>query len=177
MLLQLSQFFPFATFLLMPPFPPAILPLYFMSVGHACMFFGYSMSYTVLNIPLSILTYQFVLLFFFKILFIYFQREEKGERKRERNISVGLSLMHPLLGSWPGTQTCALTGNRTCDPLVCRPALNTLSHPSQGFSFLFKASFHCIYVLNFAYSFILPVNQKRCPFWADQLGRNSPSGP
>ena len=32
--------------------------------------------------------------------------------------------MLPLLGTWPATQACALTGNRTDDPLLHRPALN-----------------------------------------------------
>ena len=35
-------------------------------------------------------------------------------------------------GTWPTTQACALTGNQTGDLLVCRPALNPLSHTSQG---------------------------------------------
>ena len=69
-------------------------------------------------------------LFFFKILFIFRQSEKEGER--ERNIDVWLPLTHPLLGTWPTTQACALTGNQTSDPLVCRPALNPLSHTSQG---------------------------------------------
>ena len=43
-----------------------------------------------------------------------------------------LPLMHPLLGTWPRTQACALTGNRTGNPLVPRLALNPLSHTSQG---------------------------------------------
>ena len=38
----------------------------------------------------------------------------------------------PLLGTWPTTQACAQTGNRTDEPLVRRPALNPLSHTSQG---------------------------------------------
>ena len=38
----------------------------------------------------------------------------------------------PLLGAWPATQACALTGNQTCNPLVCRLVLNPLSHASQG---------------------------------------------
>ena len=38
----------------------------------------------------------------------------------------------PLLRAWPATQACALTGNWTRDPLVCSPALNTLSRTSQG---------------------------------------------
>ena len=47
-----------------------------------------------------------------------------------------LPLVHPLLGMWPATQACAQTGTRTCDPLVCGPALSTQStaglHNSQG---------------------------------------------
>ena len=37
----------------------------------------------------------------------------------------------PLLGTRPATQACALTGNQTRNPLVCRPALNALSHTSH----------------------------------------------
>ena len=54
------------------------------------------------------------------------------EKERERNISVWLPLTRPLLGTWPATEACALTGNRTSDPLVHRPVLNPLSHTSQG---------------------------------------------
>ena len=43
-----------------------------------------------------------------------------------------LPLTCPLLGAWPATQACALTGNQTNDPLVHRPALNPLGHTSQG---------------------------------------------
>ena len=43
-----------------------------------------------------------------------------------------LPLTHPTLGTWPTTQACALTGTQTGDPLVLRPALNPLSHTSQG---------------------------------------------
>ena len=49
----------------------------------------------------------------------------------ERNIS-WLPLTCPQLGTWPATQACALTGNRTSDLSVCRLALNPLSHTSQG---------------------------------------------
>ena len=44
--------------------------------------------------------------------------------------------MHPLLGAWPATQACALTGNQTNDPLVHRALLNPLSHTSQGALYL-----------------------------------------
>ena len=40
-----------------------------------------------------------------------------------------LPLAQPQLGTWPATQACALTGNRTGDLLV----INPLSHTSQGF--------------------------------------------
>ena len=52
--------------------------------------------------------------------------------KRERNINVWLPLTCPLLGTWPATQACGLTGNQTGDPLVLRPALSPLSHTSLG---------------------------------------------
>ena len=43
-----------------------------------------------------------------------------------------LPFMCPHLGTWPATQACALTRNRTSDPLVHRPSLNPLSYTSQG---------------------------------------------
>ena len=46
-----------------------------------------------------------------------------------------LPLMHPLPGTWPTTQACALTRNCTGRPLVHRPALNPLSHTIQGDKF------------------------------------------
>ena len=70
----------------------------------------------------------------FKKYFIYLflERGEGREKERERNMNVWLPLACPLLGTWPATQACALTGNWTNDPLVLRPALNTVSHTSQG---------------------------------------------
>ena len=41
----------------------------------------------------------------------------------------------PPLRTWPATQACALSGNRTSDPLVHRPMLNPQIHTSQGSSF------------------------------------------
>ena len=75
---------------------------------------------------------SFILLYF-KIFIYSFLREGEGkEKERERNIPVWLPLMRPLLGTCPTTQACALTGNGTGDPLVCRPALNPLSYTSLG---------------------------------------------
>ena len=45
----------------------------------------------------------------------------------------------PQLGTWPATQACALTGNRTGNPSVLRPALNPLRHTSQGWSYLLRS--------------------------------------
>ena len=50
---------------------------------------------------------------------------------RERNINVWLPLTHPLLGTWPATQACVLTGNRTCDHLVYKPVLSPLTYTRQ----------------------------------------------
>ena len=71
-------------------------------------------------------------LYFLKKDFIYlFLDRRKGRvKEKERNISVWLPLMCPSLGTFPATKACALTGNQTGDPLVHRPALNTLSHTS-----------------------------------------------
>ena len=57
---------------------------------------------------------------------------DRREKERERNMNVWLPPTCSHLGPWPATQACALTGNLTGDPFVCRPALNTLSHTSQG---------------------------------------------
>ena len=68
-----------------------------------------------------------------KILFIYFYRERgrEGEREGEKHQCVVACHMPPM-GTQLTTQACALTGNQTGDPLVHRPALNPLSHTSQG---------------------------------------------
>ena len=73
---------------------------------------------------------KIIYLFLFLKDFIYFFLERGKER--ERNIYVWLLLTHPLLGTWPTTQACVLTGNRTGDLSILRPALNPPSHTSQG---------------------------------------------
>ena len=77
-------------------------------------------------------------LFFRHYLFILFlDREEGKEKERERNVNVWLPLVCPLLGAWPATQACALTGNQTGYTLVLRPVLHSLSHTSQGWRLSF----------------------------------------
>ena len=55
-----------------------------------------------------------------KKIFICFWREGKGGKKREKHQCVVASY-EPPLGTWPSTQACALTGNRTGNPLICSP--------------------------------------------------------
>ena len=64
--------------------------------------------------------------------YLFLEKGEGREKERERNINVWLPLTCPLLGTWPVTQACALTGTQTSDLLVHRPALNSLSHTSQS---------------------------------------------
>ena len=63
--------------------------------------------------------------------FIFIQRRREGEGEREKHQCV-VAFARPPLGTQPATQACALTGKRNGDPLVRRPALNPLSHTSQG---------------------------------------------
>ena len=86
------------------------------------------------------------------MLYLFIFRQRGREKEKERNINVWLLLMRPLLGTLFVIQACALTGNGTCDTLVCRLALNPLSHTSQGTNQLFivfanlqcSKSFNCI---------------------------------
>ena len=41
-------------------------------------------------------------------IYLFLERGEGREKEMERNISVWLPLMRPLLGIWPATQACAL---------------------------------------------------------------------
>ena len=64
LLLQLSQFFSFIPLLsALPPSPSSIShPPQFMSMGCTYKFFGFSISYTILNCPLTILCLSILLL-------------------------------------------------------------------------------------------------------------------
>ena len=71
--------------------------------------------------------------FFFKdFIYLFLEREEGTEKERERNISVWVPPACPPQGTLAVTQACALTGNRTGDPLVRRLAFSALSHITQG---------------------------------------------
>ena len=78
------------------------------------------------------------LFYFLKILFIFIFRERVREGEREVEIHQCVVASHmPLLGTWPATQACALTGNWTSDPVVLRPALDPLSHTGECCMLLF----------------------------------------
>ena len=99
----------------------------------------------------------FCLTFLKRFLRIYFSERGGGrENERERNINVWLPLMHPLLGTWPATRACALTGNLTSTLVVHRPALNPLSHTSKGIILLpnFCFSMDYIYLVLFSLSYL-----------------------
>ena len=51
--------------------------------------------------------------FFKDFIYLFLERGEGKEKERERNINVWLPHVCPPLGTWPATQTCALTGNQT----------------------------------------------------------------
>ena len=85
---------------------------------------------------------------YLNILFIYFSRERgrEGDREEEKHQCVRekqLPLTRPQPGTWPATQACALTGNRTGNLLVHRLALNPLSHMSQGSKIFLYVSDTC----------------------------------
>ena len=75
--------------------------------------------------------------FFIFYLFIFRERGREGEREGEKHQCVVASHA-PLLGTWPATQACALTGNWTGDHLIHGPVLNPISHTSQGRCLVFK---------------------------------------
>ena len=77
--------------------------------------------------------FLFFLSFFLKdFKFIFRERGREGEKRREGTLMCGYLLCTPYRGPGPQPQARALTGNRTGDPLVCRPVLKPLSHSSQG---------------------------------------------
>ena len=77
---------------------------------------------------------------FIEFIYLFLEKGEgkgKGRRKKGRKTLMCERNIHwlplcPQLGTWPTTQACALTENRTSNPSVRRPTLNPLSHTSQG---------------------------------------------
>ena len=99
-------------------------------------YFQYFKDKKQLSVRSSYRIHTFIL-FFKDFIYLFLERGEGKEKERGKKISVWLPLTCPLLGTWPATQACALTENRTSDPLVRRPALNSLSYTSQGWYLYF----------------------------------------
>ena len=65
-----------------------------------------------------------------------------------------LPLAWPKLGTQPATQACALTGNWTGNLSVHRPALNPMSHTSQGYFYFLTSllsQIRCVYLCHFLF--------------------------
>ena len=93
-----------------------------------------------------------VILFVFKILFIYFlERGEGREKERERIINVWLPLPVPLPGDLackPGT--CPHWDSPSLgDSLLCNVELNPLSHTTQGQIFKFNLHYYLVFPCKF----------------------------
>ena len=82
----------------------------------------------------------------------------------------------PLLGTWPVSQACALTGNRTGKPLVLRLALNPLSHTSQG-SIIFLKHSSNFFLNHIENPKILRKHMKRFASFEEQVGNPRSGSP
>ena len=82
-------------------------------------------AYTYFNISISKKV-------FMKILFIYFQTEGKGKRKREKHPCV-VAFHRRLTGDLAHNPGMCPDWESNHEALVCRPVLNPLSYSSQGF--------------------------------------------
>ena len=105
-------------------------------------------------LPPSITDLQVYCFIFFKDFIYLFFRQGK-EKEREGNINVLLPLGRPPLGTWPTTQACALTGNQTSDPFICRLALKHWATPARVYCLIFMHVFssHPFYSMECLYEF------------------------
>ena len=110
----------------------------FISSRYCSFYYGDVFTSLVKYIPKYFIVF-FKCSFLKDFIYLFLERGAGKEEERERNISVWLLLAQPQLGTWPATQACAQTGNRTGDPLVHRPALNPLNYLSQGYFIVFDA--------------------------------------
>ena len=123
---------PFLLFIILSPF--YFIPGHFWWSHFHRIFFVYTTYFSFSSM---------LMIFFLSFRFYLFIFRERREGERERNINMWLSLACPLLGTWPKTQACAVTGNWTSDPLVY--VLNPLSHTSQGSNVLFFVFLNSIF--------------------------------
>ena len=94
---------------------------------------------------------------------LFLGRGSEGERKR--NINVWLPLMRPLLGTWPATQACSLTGNLTVTLWVTGPRLVHWGvHTSQGCYFSNSTNWE-VYYTSWRQKLAMSLGKKQCWGW------------
>ena len=94
-------------------------------------------------------TLNLIFYYFFKILFIYFQREGKGGREGQKHQCVVASGVPPTGHLAHNSGMCP---DWESNPSLHSPVLNPLSHASQGLHLL-KKNFFFIYTQGHAYWF------------------------
>ena len=102
-------------------------------------------------------------------LFIFRERGREGKRGRQTYI-YQLPLTRPLLATWPATQACALTGNRTSDLSQSSTQSTEPHQPRQNLLIffvcishthihtLFPSSCKAENIFSFVFIFALPLN-------------------
>ena len=81
----------------------------FLANSIPCSFSGRELLFVLI---LTLPGMFFFLIFLFKdVIYLFLESAEGRAKERERNINVRLPLVGALLGTWPTTQACALTGN------------------------------------------------------------------
>ena len=88
-------------------------------------------------------------------IYVFVERGEGREKERERNINVWLPLTRPLLGTWPTTQACALTGNRTMILWFAAGAQST--EPHQPRLIFTSVILSCFFILSPMFTFHFPL--------------------
>ena len=109
-----------------------------------------------MNFPLYSSILQFLKRFY---VFIFRQREREGERDGEKHQCVVASHA-TLLGTWPSTQACALTRNRTSDRLVHQAGAECTEPHQPGialYSFCFFFFFKFLLLLNYSCMPFFPI--------------------
>ena len=82
-------------------------------------------------IKILINTIFYLFVHFKDFIYLFLERGRVGEREGEKHQCVVASHVPPTR-DLTRNQACVLTGNQTSNPLIHRPALNPLSHTSQG---------------------------------------------
>ena len=97
------------------------------------------LSYTDVSFFLSLSAPPFLFLFFFLRFYLFIYLLEGKEKERKRNINVWLPFTCPQLGTWPATQACAPTGNRTGDLWSTgQCSIHWATHARAPFLFLYN---------------------------------------